>query len=161
MSKFARVLAVVCFTPAQLCAPLIVEDINRATEVVRVQAYNLTSPSICAALEHAHDRGVNVLVVVDKSQTQTRSCARALSEAGVAVLIDHKPAIAHNKIIVIDDKTVIGGSYNYTENAERRNAENVTWITDPKIVSAFIENWTSRASQSMPFDEYVATHKKK
>lgn len=58
------------------------------------------------------------------------------------------PAIAHNKIIVIDECLTIGGSYNYTAAAQKRNAENVTFTESRE----FLANWDSRLKVSKAFD---------
>jgi phosphatidylserine/phosphatidylglycerophosphate/cardiolipin synthase-like enzyme len=71
-----------------------------------------------------------------------------MANAGVPVFIDNKPAIAHNKVIVIDTRLVIGGSYNYTASAEHRNAENVTFIASPVVAKWYAKNWLSRKSAS-------------
>jgi phosphatidylserine/phosphatidylglycerophosphate/cardiolipin synthase-like enzyme len=39
--------------------------------------------------------------------------------------IDDKPASAHNKIMIIDNRVVISGSVNFTRAAENQNAENL------------------------------------
>jgi len=44
------------------------------------------------------------------------------------VLFDKEHKTANNKIILIDDDTVITGSYNYTKAAEKENAENLLII---------------------------------
>ena len=38
-----------------------------------------------------------------------------LANCGMSVLIDAKHQIAHNKIMIIDDETVITGSFNFPE----------------------------------------------
>ena len=38
---------------------------------------------------------------------------------------DYEYACQHNKVMIIDDKTIITGSYNFTINAERNNCENI------------------------------------
>jgi phosphatidylserine/phosphatidylglycerophosphate/cardiolipin synthase-like enzyme len=42
----------------------------------------------------------------------------------------------HNKVMVIDNKTVVAGSYNFSENAER-NDENMVVIESPVIAAAY------------------------
>ena len=42
----------------------------------------------------------------------------------------------HNKVIIIDDKVVITGSYNFSENAEL-NDENMLVIESPAIAAAY------------------------
>ena len=51
-------------------------------------------------------------------------------------------AIMHDKYIIIDDKTVETGSFNYTASAEKRNAENVLVVKDdPALAKRYLENW--------------------
>jgi phosphatidylserine/phosphatidylglycerophosphate/cardiolipin synthase-like enzyme len=135
----------VCFVPGEQCAGEIVAAIAAARREVRVQAYGFSAPPIILALAAARARGVDVAVILDRSDAG-RLCERdgALLAAGVPVWIDHLPGIAHNKVIVIDRRIVIGGSYNYTVSAERRNAENVTFIESEPVAARFLANWASR-----------------
>jgi phosphatidylserine/phosphatidylglycerophosphate/cardiolipin synthase-like enzyme len=135
----------VCFVPGEPCASQIVEAIGAARSEVRVQAYGFSAPPILAALVAARARGVDVAVILDRSD-ERRLCERdaTLLAAGVPVWIDQVPGIAHNKIIVIDRRIVIGGSYNYTLSAERRNAENVTFIESEAVAARFLANWARR-----------------
>ncbi len=135
----------VCFVPGEPCARQIVEAIDMARTEVRVQAYGFSARSILAALAQARSRGVDVAVILDRSDLR-RLCDRdgALLAAGVPVWIDRVPGIAHNKVIVIDRRVVIGGSYNYTSSAERRNAENVTFIESEAVAARFLANWSRR-----------------
>jgi phosphatidylserine/phosphatidylglycerophosphate/cardiolipin synthase-like enzyme len=145
----------VCFVPGEPCAGEIVAAIAAARSEVRVQAYGFSAPLILAALAAARARGVDVAVILDRSDAR-RLCERdgALLAAGVPVWIDHLPGIAHNKVIVIDRRIVIGGSYNYTASAERRNAENVTFIESEAVAARFLANWASRqALAEAPADD--------
>jgi phosphatidylserine/phosphatidylglycerophosphate/cardiolipin synthase-like enzyme len=95
---------------------------------------------------------VDVSVVLDKLDDRgTYSGATYLENAGVPVWIDWQPAIAHNKAIIIDRAMVIGGSYNYTQAAGQKNAENITFTTSPVVVEWFLDNWDSRMAASRPF----------
>ena len=42
----------------------------------------------------------------------------------------------HNKLMILDDKTVITGSYNFSEHAEV-NDENVLFIQSPAVAKAY------------------------
>ena len=142
----------VCFTPAQHCQPRIVEAINTARNEIEVQAYYFTSVPILGALAAAKQRGVNVQVILDKANiTAQYSGASYVAHVGIPVWIDNRPAIAHNKTIIIDRRLVIGGSYNYTASAETRNAENVLFLESPTLAAEFLANWQSRRQASMPF----------
>ena len=145
-----------CFTPAQSCVGPIIEAINRAKAEIRVQAYGFTSQPIASALVTAHERGIDVAVILDKSndpvtRRDDESDATLISAFGVPVFIDYRPAIAHNKVMIIDRRLVITGSYNFTSAADRRNAENVTFIESTDVAGRFLANWNSRRSVSRPF----------
>jgi phosphatidylserine/phosphatidylglycerophosphate/cardiolipin synthase-like enzyme len=111
-------LSAVCFTPGDDCTGLIVASLDGAIASIRVQAYSFTSAPIAAGLVAAHRRGVDVHVILDRSQTSQRySVAGFLSCAGIPVLIDHAAGTAHNKVIIVDGAKVITGSCNCSKAA--------------------------------------------
>jgi phosphatidylserine/phosphatidylglycerophosphate/cardiolipin synthase-like enzyme len=92
----------VCFTPGGNCTDAIVKALSEAKRTILVQAYSFTSAPIAKALLDAHKRGVQVQVILDKSQrTEKYSSADFLANQGVPTMIDANHAIAHNKVIVI------------------------------------------------------------
>jgi phosphatidylserine/phosphatidylglycerophosphate/cardiolipin synthase-like enzyme len=116
----------VYFSPNGGATEAIVRELGSAQHSIRVQAYSFTSAPIAKALLDAHKRGVKILAVLDKSnQTDKYSAATFLANAGIPVLINAEHAIAHNKVIVIDDNTVLTGSFNFSKAAEEKNAENL------------------------------------
>ncbi len=148
----------VCFVPAQQCDTVIIAAIGAARQSIRVQAYGFTAQPILRALAEAKARGVDVEAILDKSNDPPeRSTRRPAAEARarqtgaqftaaarIPTWIDYSVAIAHNKVIVIDARLVIGGSYNYTTSAEHRNAENVTFIESADIARLYLANWDAR-----------------
>ena len=139
----------VFFSPNGGCTDAIVRELNAAKSEVLVQAYSFTSAPVAAALKTAHDRGVDVRVILDKSQrTERYSGLTFLQHAGIPVWIDAAHAIAHNKVICIDGLTTIGGSFNYTSSAEFHNAENLLIIHDAALTQAYMRNWQVHLSHS-------------
>ena len=148
----ASARALVCavyFSPKGGCTEEVVSEIQNARQNILVQAYSFTSEPIAQALIEAHRRGVQVEVILDKSQrTDRRSTAGLLAHAGVPVNIDAAHAIAHNKVMVIDGVTVITGSFNFTESAEARNAENLLVVRDPTLAGRYANNWRSHRAHA-------------
>jgi phosphatidylserine/phosphatidylglycerophosphate/cardiolipin synthase-like enzyme len=102
----------VCFTPGGNCTDTIVDALSDAKRTVLVQAYSFTSAPLAKALLKAHKRGVQVQVILDKSQRNEKySSADFLANQGVPTMIDANHAMAHNKVIVIDGEVVITGSF--------------------------------------------------
>lgn len=133
----------VLFSPGGGCEDRIVEEIGEAEESIRVQAYHFTSKPIGEALAAAKKRGVDVQVILDKSQEkQPYGRWRVLKRDGVKVFFDGDHKIANSKIMLIDRRTIITGSYNFTKAAEQENAENVLFIRGAEeLMSKYIENF--------------------
>jgi len=148
----------VCFTPEYgslpTCTQRIVDAIGSAKANILVQAYSFTSAPIAKALVLAQRRGVSVKVLLDqRANTGQYSEATFLEHMSVPVSIDSEHATAHNKVIVIDDTTVITGSFNFTKAAEERNAENLLIIHDPVVAEQYIKNWKVHAGHSLPLSQ--------
>jgi len=139
------------FSPQGGAAAAIIRSLDQARQSVLVQAYSFTSAPIAKALVAAHKRGVRVEVVLDKSQrTEKYSSADFLAHAGIKTYIDAAHAIAHNKVMIIDERIVITGSFNFTRAAEERNAENLLIIQDARLASLYLEDWRRHAAHSEP-----------
>jgi phosphatidylserine/phosphatidylglycerophosphate/cardiolipin synthase-like enzyme len=137
------------FSPRGGCTETVVRELDRATESVFVQAYSFTSAPIAKALVEAHGRGVQVAVILDKSQrTEKYSEADFLLHSGIPTAIDTRHAIAHNKLMIVDRATVITGSFNFTKAAEESNAENLLVIRNPALAEVYLQNWKAHAAHS-------------
>jgi phosphatidylserine/phosphatidylglycerophosphate/cardiolipin synthase-like enzyme len=130
------------FSPNGGAEAAIIRGLDDARQSVLAQAYSFTSAPIAKALVAAHRRGVQVEVILDKSQrTERYSGADFLVNSGVATHIDSAHAIAHNKVMVIDGRVVLTGSFNFTRGAEERNAENLLVVQDGQLAELYARNW--------------------
>lgn len=149
-------VATVAFSPNGDGTRVIVEEIGRARHQVLVQAYGFTSWPIERALVAARERGVDVEAIFDKSTLRarySRAQVRDLAAHGVPIWDDLRVSIAHNKVMVVDGDDVITGSFNFTQAAQRRNAENVLLIRGAAALArAYRSDWRWRQRFSLPFD---------
>jgi phosphatidylserine/phosphatidylglycerophosphate/cardiolipin synthase-like enzyme len=137
----AEILAIY-FTPPTGAASGVVRQIDLAKKSVIVMAYGFTSLPIAEALARAVGRGVRVELIEDqKSSTNNRPAISVIQQSGAFVKADGEHAIAHNKVILIDEDIVITGSYNFTNSAEKRNAENLLILRSPYAMKRYLENW--------------------
>jgi phosphatidylserine/phosphatidylglycerophosphate/cardiolipin synthase-like enzyme len=142
----------VCFTPGGNCTDAIVQALGNAKRTILVQAYSFTAAPIAKALLDAHKRGVQVQVILDKSQRSEKySSADFLANQGVPTMIDANHAIAHNKVMIIDGETLITGSFNFTKAAQTQNAENLLIINDPALAAMYTQNWDVHRQHSQPY----------
>jgi phosphatidylserine/phosphatidylglycerophosphate/cardiolipin synthase-like enzyme len=147
----------VYFSPHGGATEAVVNALNQATDSVLVQAYSFTSAPIAEALLAAHRRGVNVQVILDKSQrTEKYSEADFLSNNQIPTAIDAAHSIAHNKVIIIDSNIVLTGSFNFTKAAEENNAENLLVLNDPDLAKSYAENWRAHRQHSEAYERDAA-----
>ena len=141
------------FSPKGGCTQAVVSALDSAKKTILVQAYSFTSAPIAKALVEAKKRGVNVQVILDKSQrTEKYSGATFLANGGIPVFIDADHRIAHNKVMIIDGQTVITGSFNFTKSAETGNAENVLLILHaPELAKRYGDNWKEHLAHSKKY----------
>jgi phosphatidylserine/phosphatidylglycerophosphate/cardiolipin synthase-like enzyme len=137
----AEVLGVY-FTPPAGAAQAIVKTIDASHSEVLVQAYGFTHNAIAQAIIRAHQRGVKVSVLLDqKSDHTNRYVVDLFNNGQITMLQDGKHAIAHNKVMLIDESIVITGSFNFTNSAETRNAENFLILKSPLLANRYKEEW--------------------
>ena len=150
----------VCFTPGGKCTNLIVDRINDAKKTILVQAYSFTSKPIVKALVDAEKRGVKVTALLDKSNaTHKYSGLGALLASNIPTKIDYKVSIAHNKVMIIDGKVVMTGSFNFTRSAQVRNAENSLIIDNKELAQQYTTNFWRRWSKSESVSMYCSFKK--
>ncbi len=153
----------VYFSPHGGCTEGVVKELGKAHSSVLVQAYSFTSRDIAKAIVDAHKRGVKVEVILDRSVLKDGYTeADFILHAGIPVKVDSLHAIAHNKIIVVDGRVVITGSFNFTKQAENSNAENLLVIRDKTLAEKYTANWRTHAAHSWVYEGmtqgYSETH---
>lgn len=142
------------FSPGGGCTSAVVAELAGAKHSIQLQGFTFSSPEVAAALIDAHRRGVDVKVLLDAGAAgDFRTQAEAIMRAGIPVLVDAKHAAAHNKVILIDTRTLITGSFDFTSAAETDNAENVLIVHDqPRLQSAYANNFRAHLRHSDAFD---------
>jgi phosphatidylserine/phosphatidylglycerophosphate/cardiolipin synthase-like enzyme len=119
----------VYYSPKGGCQEAVVREVNRARHEILVMAYSFTNDAITTALVEAKKRGLTVDILLDHSNEKERYTElHVFLKHGLDPHIDSDHPIAHNKIIIIDRRTVITGSFNFTNQAEHDNAENLLVI---------------------------------
>lgn len=149
----------VAFSPDGQAEALVLKVIDSAKSSIRLAGYTFTSPTIVRALTDAKRRGVAVAVVVDFKNNMEESRSNAPRQALNLLINAEIPTrtvsiypIHHDKYIVVDDRTVETGSFNYTTAAARSNSENVLVVwNDPTIATQYIAHWQSRWEQGKPY----------
>lgn len=121
------------FSPKGESLNLILQTINNAKTSIHVAAYAFTSKAISQALINKHNENIDVEVVADyKASHDHSSKLQLLRDNGINVRTNNHYSILHDKFMIIDDKTLQTGSFNYSMSAAKRNAENVIVLSNCK-----------------------------
>jgi phosphatidylserine/phosphatidylglycerophosphate/cardiolipin synthase-like enzyme len=149
----------VFFSPKGGCTEAVVAQLSRARREILVLAYSFTSRPITEALIEANRRGVHVEIILDHSnEKEAYTDLPHLLENRLKPLIDSHHAIAHNKIMVVDRRTIITGSFNFTHQAEQENAENLLIIQgQPELAQQYRQNFFNHKEHARAVEQVAAT----
>ncbi|MGK5087036.1 phospholipase D-like domain-containing protein [Bdellovibrionota bacterium FG-2] len=132
----------VFFSPGLDCENQVVQGIKNAKHEVIAAVYAINNSRIVQALKEVHGRSVNIRVLTDRLQAAGKSSkVVALADAGLNIRVHSKFKIEHNKFVVLDGKTAISGSYNWTNHALATNSENCVLMPEANAVVAYMKRF--------------------
>ena len=120
------------------------DAIQNAEERVYILIFSFTLDEIAEAIIQKHTEGLDVKVIMDKSQAGSEwSVTEKLQEAGIPLVIQRgsKGGYMHIKALIADN-TVLTGSYNYSKSATNRNDENFLIIKDKAVLDAHLAKFS-------------------
>lgn len=110
-----------------------------AQEEIDMMAFNFTSDLLSERLLERLDSGIRVLGVFERTQASNAGGEyETLFEAGADVRLDSNPDDMHHKVIIIDHRIVVTGSYNFSRAAREENDENLLIISSPALAEEFL-----------------------
>ncbi len=140
-----------CFSPGGNCANIVVKWINRANTTVHVLIYSFTLDAIRNALIDAKNRGVDVKIVMERSNANEKGAEyQNLKNAGVDIRLDTNSKLMHDKVAIIDGHIILTGSFNYSAAANTGNNENLVVIDITAWASAFETQFQQVYNQATP-----------
>jgi phosphatidylserine/phosphatidylglycerophosphate/cardiolipin synthase-like enzyme len=127
-------------------APLI-SAVNAVQNTLDIAAFEWNNPNLTAAVIAAHDRGVQVRMVVDNEHTIAdmedlldegeEAPFKDIIDSGIPYRDDARSGLMHNKFMIMDSTTVWTGSMNYTINGAYRNNNNMLSLRSQRAVQAY------------------------
>lgn len=111
--------------PFKGSAPLdrMVEIISKAQKSIDISIFTLTHPKILNALIDAKKRGVHLRVFLDLTSAKGASCkaTKILTDQAVPIFVSQGLQLLHHKMMLVDKKTFVLGSANWTKSAFEKN----------------------------------------
>jgi phosphatidylserine/phosphatidylglycerophosphate/cardiolipin synthase-like enzyme len=126
------------FSTHDRCAERVQAAVAQARSSIHFLAFSFTHKGIGSEMLRRAQAGVEVAGVFEKSQSSNSySEFGRFQAAGLPVVQDANPRNMHHKAIVIDRTTVICGSFNFSDSADKTNDENILIIHNPAVAAAF------------------------
>lgn len=132
------------FSPGDSCRDTIIQQIGDATKRIKICVFTISDDLIAESIMRSHRKGLDIKVITDNDKSfDMGSDVGRLAKEGVAVKMDSTPNHMHHKFMVVDDRALITGSYNWTRSAARYNHENILLTMETRVVGSFTREFES------------------
>ncbi|MBI4016810.1 MAG: hypothetical protein HY363_03905 [Candidatus Aenigmarchaeota archaeon] len=121
------------FCPEDFCAEKVLNTLKKAKENMKFMTYSFTDDKIGDFLAQT---GLRVEGIFDSSQNSEYSEYNKLKNKSIVL------KGIHHKVFIIDNTTVITGSYNPTKNGNEKNDENLLIITDGAVAQKYTRQFS-------------------
>ena len=101
----------------------LIGTLDAAQKSIYLAMFTLTHPDLIAALIRAHERGVELHLAVDyyAARGASKKMVTLLEKAGISVKLSEGMQLLHHKWALVDEKSLISGSTNWTKAAFEKN----------------------------------------
>jgi phosphatidylserine/phosphatidylglycerophosphate/cardiolipin synthase-like enzyme len=138
-----------CFAPEDHCAEQLIERVKQTQQNIRFMAFSFTHLGLGEAVRQQASQGVTVQGVFETRGSETKfSEFGAMKRQGLDVWQDGNPYTLHHKVFILDDQTVVLGSFNFSDNADTANDENILVIHNADIAGQFLAEFRRVYSQA-------------
>ncbi|TAK31336.1 MAG: hypothetical protein EPO21_17725 [Chloroflexota bacterium] len=126
------------FAPEDDVANRIIATLQQSSTSIHFMAFSFTHDGIGQTVRDKARAGVKVTGVFETTGSNTSySEYTRMKQEGLDVYQDGNPYAMHHKVFVVDGRLTILGSFNFSENADRGNDENLLIVDDPTFAKAF------------------------
>jgi len=134
------------FCPEDECKEKVMKHLKSAQKSIYFMTFSFTDKDI-ANLLIEKNKELAVRGIMEKKRINMKyNVFKMLKLGKVDVLLDENPHTFHHKVFIIDNETVITGSYNPTKSADERNDENILIISSKQTAEKYLEEWKQKWS---------------
>lgn len=128
--------------------------IKNSKKYIYIPAFLFTHTELCSELIQAKERGVDVKIIIDATNTYgEHSAFKRLRKNGIPVKVENFAGKMHAKAMIIDDEYLVAGSTNFSNSGENKNDENLLIIKNPRLTK-FYRNYFEYFWKKIP-DKYL------
>lgn len=138
-----------CFAPEDECAAQIVTSLQQARQSIHFMAFSFSHDEIGQVILDRARAGIAVQGIFESNGADTEYSEYArLRREGVNVRQDGNPYILHHKVFIVDETIVVFGSFNFSNNADTSNDENLLIVHHPEIAAQFLAEFERVAAEA-------------
>lgn len=139
----------VLFSPEDNVLNAIIKLVESAKKSIYFMAFSYTFDDLEIAMQTRGEAGVDLKGIFETRASETEhSALPMLFCAGFPVRQDGNPGTFHHKVIIIDGKTVVTGSLNFSQNADRANDENTVIVTSTQVARLYKAEFDRRWAEA-------------
>jgi phosphatidylserine/phosphatidylglycerophosphate/cardiolipin synthase-like enzyme len=124
--------------PAVDVEEIVLDSLWKAKKYVLLCSYAFTDEDVFATLKFLSSQGVEVYIITDEWFESSKLRELPL---GTFHILEVKEPLMHHKFLVVDGKTLITGSANFTESGFHKNVEVVFKTSNREYVESFVEEF--------------------
>jgi len=128
------------FSPDDGVINALVKLLNEAEESIHFLTFSFTSNELGEIIRAKDEARLTIAGVMDEEQILSNQGTEfdPFKQSKIDVRIDGNAGQMHHKVFIVDEKIVVVGSYNFSQNAEVRNDENLLIVHNPVIAEQFM-----------------------
>jgi phosphatidylserine/phosphatidylglycerophosphate/cardiolipin synthase-like enzyme len=119
----------------------ILQALNSARVSIRVVMAWFTNKTLFEKLIEKSNQGIDVQIAIFDDGINKKHGIDIEQLPNYRIKRGKRGGLMHDKFCIIDNQIVITGSYNWSDNAEFRNDENITVEKDPNQASSYSEEF--------------------
>ena len=132
----------VLFSAEDEVATHLLPYLENAQSSIRFLAFSFTHDAMGEIMRERGKAGVDLMGVFEKTGSSTEySELGTMYCEGFRVRRDENGGFLHHKVIIVDERIVITGSFNFSDNADESNDENVLIVDNSEIASLYIQEF--------------------
>lgn len=132
----------VYFSPGEACRSVIINQLRQAVREVKICVFTISDDQITDTIISTHKKGVQIQIITDNDKMEDEgSDIEQLADEGIPVKIDNTPNHMHHKFMVVDERALLTGSYNWTRSAARYNHENILLTKETPVIRSYLKEF--------------------
>lgn len=146
----------VFFSPDGGTREQLIKLIQSTTGNIDIAIYSFTSKELAMTLLAEVNKGRSIRIVADRGQGEGKYSVIELIRKNLPV--KYLPAtnnrgMMHHKFMIINNKHLVTGSYNWSTNAEKYNYENCLILNDAHLIKSYSTEFEKIWKEAVPYDQ--------